>query len=309
MLPSDLLCMKLNFSKTELFLYANTCPKRYKVYKIKKRNSTKKRTIAQPSKNLKVVQKLLIEHYFQDRLPIHERATAYKKGSSILKNATYHLRNKFLLKMDFKSFFPSISAKAWEQFIIDEGILPAEEAEEIRLVSNIFFREVNSSLELSIGAPSSPFISNTLMYKFDDIVHKKAETEKIAYSRYSDDMTLSTNIKNKLFDWPNIIEEISRELEYPKLLINEKKTVFSSKKHNRHVTGVTITNDGKASLGRAKKREIRTRVYLTAENELSNKERDKLVGILSHAKNIEPYFVKQLYEKYPEQMNSLFVQK
>ena len=129
---------------------------------------------------------------------------------------------------------------------------------------------------------------------------KACIAEEIAYTRYSDDITLSTNHESKLFDWPTTTATMLKSLETPKLTLNEKKTVFSSKKFNRHVTGITITNDEKASIGRSRKRSIKTRVYLATEENV--KQLEELKGIIAFAMSIEPNFAKGLWVKYPKQM-------
>ena len=98
-------------------------------------------------------------------------------------------------------------------------------------------------LVLSIGAPSSPMISNFIMHNFD-IKFLTCKNLGINYSRYADDLTFSTNVKNVLFEIPNPIIPIIRKHFNDSLKLNRRKTVFASKAHNRHVTGVTIANDG-----------------------------------------------------------------
>ena len=76
------------------------------------------------------------------------------------------------------------------------------------------------------------------------------------------------------------------------------KTKFSSKAHNRHVTGITINNDGKLSLGRERKKYIK---HLVHQFQLKKLDKDKLhhlKGLLAFAKHIEPQFVKSLIQKY-----------
>ena len=113
--------------------------------------------------------------------------------------------------------------------------------------SKIFFRRGC----LTIGAPSSPTLSNVLMYDFDDSWHKRCVISGISYSRYADDITFSTNK-------PDILESICEELSSfgarpfgLNLSLNQKKTVYSSKKHLR-LTGLVLTSDSKISLGREK---------------------------------------------------------
>lgn len=305
MRPSKFLCKRFGFSQEMLFSYASTCPRRYKKYKIPKRNG-KFRKIAQPAKNLKVMQRVLLSELFQDKMPIHDCAKAYRANMSILDNATPHLKNKYLLKMDFKNFFPSIKAPDFAQYLAKNNILSDEQLSEFTLVTNIFFMWEDGELVLSIGAPSSPLISNAIMYDFDETLFQALKELDVSYTRYSDDLTFSTNKKDVLFKVPSLVEDILDKQNFPKIEINDSKTVFSSKKHNRHVTGVTISNDGEASLGRSRKREIQSRVYMLSKQKISKKEIAKLRGYVSFANVVEPTFFEKLKVKYPEQMKLLF---
>jgi len=165
------------------------------------------------------------------------------------------------------------------------------------------------NLILSIGAPSSPLISNAMMFAFDQKVADLAQQNDIAYTRYSDDLTFSTNKENVLFDWPEKVAVILGEIPSPQISLNDSKTVFSSMKHNRHVTGVTITNDGKASIGRSRKREIKTRVFCLLNEGVTSDEVDSIRGLVAFANVVEPDFVARLFDKYPVQMTKLFPKK
>ena len=57
----ELLSSMLLMENSDIIKFSNSAPYRYKVYQIPKRNSLKKRTIAQPSKELKFIQKLLYQ--------------------------------------------------------------------------------------------------------------------------------------------------------------------------------------------------------------------------------------------------------
>ena len=304
MLPSKFLCDHLGFSKEQLAFYARTCPRRYKKYPIEKRNGGK-RQIAQPSKNLKIIQKLLLNGYLKKHMPVHDCATAYKEHHSILDNARPHLQNDYLLKLDFSNFFPSIKSSDFKRFCLDKQIIAENVEEEINLMSSILFMREGDELVLSIGAPSSPHISNALLFNFDDKISKIAQEAGVSYTRYSDDITFSTNEKNSLFEWPKIVENELKKLSFPRLSLNYEKIVFSSKKHNRHVTGVTISNEGTPSLGHSRKREIRSMVYRLKNKDCAKKEIESLRGTLAFAKMVEPDFYQKLLEKYPDQMRFL----
>ncbi len=291
------LAERTNLPRDSIERYAKTCPKRYKVYSIPKRNGKGSRTIAQPSAPVKVLQRELVA-ILKEYMPIHDCAMAYKDGVSILDNAVRHSKNEFILKMDFKDFFPSIDPSSVLSQIMSS--CPIARNEDVIYVLSILFRRPRGSEKflLSIGAPSSPFISNTYMYKFDDEIAKKIHQEGIAYTRYADDLTFSTKEKGALFEIPKLIKEILVDLGYSTIKVNDGKTVFSSKKHNRHVTGLVLTNDQRVSIGRSKKRELRTLIFKYLRGDLSQTEIESLKGWVSHAKHIEPDFWERLKEKY-----------
>ena len=84
-----------------------SAPGRYRTYTIPKKDSGKTRLIAEPPPEIKTLQRWFAERHLS-RLPVHRAATAYRPGSSIVKNAAVHQANPFLLTMDFQDFFPSL---------------------------------------------------------------------------------------------------------------------------------------------------------------------------------------------------------
>jgi len=82
------------------------------------------------------------------------------------------------------------------------------------------------------------------------------------------------------------------------LRVNHNKTFHSSTAHNRHVTGITITNNKKISVGRNRKRKIRACVHSFKNGLLSNNDALKLKGELGFIKHIEPDFIINLTNKY-----------
>lgn len=291
---SDLILM----DRRELLKFSSTSPYRYKVYEIPKRNSNGKRTIAQPSKELKYIQRALLK-FFDGVIPIHDSVFSYKKGISIKDNACCHVNYKYLLKMDFKDFFPSITPSIlFNEF---EKYKLHFNDDDKKLLSGLLFWKKNRKsnfLQLSIGAPTSPFISNFILYSFDKSISDICLEKNVVYSRYADDITFSSNVKNILFEFPKIVSDLLYELYNDNIKINKDKTVFSSRGHNRHVTGVTLSNDGLLSIGREKKRKLSSFLHYYITGKLDKKEIDKLKGELSFSFYIEPSFKDRLIKKY-----------
>ncbi|TCP96190.1 retron-type reverse transcriptase [Cricetibacter osteomyelitidis] len=294
----DILMDTLLLDMQELKKFASTSPYRYKVYQIPKRNSKKKRTIAHPSKELKFIQRAL-NGILSNILPVHEAVFSYKKEVSIKDNAQKHLKSQYLLKMDFKNFFPSITPEIFFDQLDKNNISYSVEDREI--ISRLLFwkpSRYKEYLSLSIGAPSSPLISNFIMYSFDKKINDYCNNINVTYTRYADDITFTTNVRNILFDIPNEIKKILLEEFSGKIIINNKKTIFSSKANNRHVTGIRLTNDNKLSIGRNKKRVLSSKVHHYSLGKINDDEAKKLQGELAFTFYIEPEFESKLIKKY-----------
>lgn len=285
----ELIQLDLPFTTRELGSLIVTAPKRYKLHEIEKRNGRGKRLIAQPTAEVKILQRWVMTHFFES-LPIHGAAIAYRKGLNIKDHARIHAENRYLLKMDFKDFFPSIYAS---DFIYHAKKYLDLSEQDLKGLTYILFRHDRDSdqLILSIGAPSSPAVSNTLLYDFDTRVSEFCDSKDVVYSRYADDLAFSTSAPKVLDEVHKFIEKLCNSMDSPRLKINQEKTVFTSKKRKRQLTGLVLTNEGKVSLGRNKKREIRAMAHQYSQGKLGVEEVNKLRGLLAYAYSIDPEYL------------------
>lgn len=265
-----------------------TAAYRYKLHYIEKRHGRGKRLIAQPTAEIKLLQRWAVEKYVI-QLPIHKAATAYRSGVSIKDHAAVHAANRYLLKLDFQDFFPSILGTHFLMHLRSHMKISEEDANLLMRLLFRFDREMQDYV-LSIGAPSSPAVSNTVMYDFDNALTNFCKAHDIIYTRYADDLALSTSKPKVLDDAFQFIKQLCREMPYPRLQLNDAKTVFTSKKHRRQLTGLILTNEGKPSLGREKKRLIRSMAHRFSLNQLSQDQILHLRGLLAFAFSIEPMF-------------------
>ncbi|RSB81639.1 RNA-directed DNA polymerase [Rhizobium pisi] len=273
-----------------------SAPARYKTYRIPKRTKGF-REISQPAVEVKALQRGLIEVLLRN-LPMHEAATAYRVGMSIKDNALRHAGDGPILKMDFKDFFPSIKPRDWSAYCKQTGVLM--DPVEIQLTSLLLFQRPKDSsvLRLAIGAPSSPFLSNALMFEFDKAITEAVAKDHVVYSRYADDLTFSAPRTGHLVNVEKIVRATLRALEYPTLTVNDDKTTRVTRKYGRKVTGLTLTNDGKVSIGHERKRFIRAAVHHASLGKLSTASLGELKGLLGFANSAEPQFIGTLKERY-----------
>lgn len=279
-------------------LIVRTAPKRYKTYPIKKRDGSN-RYISQPAREVKLLQRLF-ELEFLQGLPVHPAATAYEKGTSIRQNAERHAPNGPILKLDFAQFFPSIRALDWLAYANNHALL--DDFEDRELAGRLLFHQSKGvpGLRLAIGAPTSPRLSNLLMYEFDRLISEMAAKEVVTYTRYADDLTFSAKRTGYLQPIEKMVRTTLRDLGAPKLRLNDAKKVFATRKYRRMVTGIILTNENRLSIGQERKKLIRSMIDHYLRNKLNEGELNKLRGLLAFARDVEPDFVLRMILKYGE---------
>jgi len=277
-----------------LLKVATTASYRYKEYTIPKKSGGV-RIIHHPAKELKLLQGWLL-HGPLAALPVHDAATAYRVGIGIRQNAEKHVSSDYILRVDFQDFFPSLH---------DRDVASVLETNRRKMGDSItdvdlFFinRIVCRGSSLTIGAPTSPHLSNTIMFNFDTEWSERARALDVTYTRYADDLYFSTN-------HPNVLENLLQELrDYlrgqvsPTLRINERKTAFSSRKRRRLMAGLILTSDRKISIGRHRKRVIKGLVMKLMRQQLQAGDIGTLRGWVSYLASVEPSFVFALERKY-----------
>lgn len=273
-----------------------TAPVRYKTFFIPKRNG-ELRQISQPAREVKLVQRAFSEIILK-KLPVHPCATAYIDRKSILHNAQPHAGHGQIVKMDFKNFFPSIRRVDWIHYCQENSIFDSQI--DADLSSSLLFQKNKNSglMRLAIGAPSSPILSNILMYNFDYLVSKAVLKDHVTYTRYADDMTFSAPRTGHLVNVVRIVKSVCRSLNYPRVEINENKTVYATAKYKRAVTGLILTNDGRVTIGRDQKRLIRAMVHHAINTNLTKEALERLAGNLAYINSVEPAFMETLTRKY-----------
>ncbi|MBB4006991.1 retron St85 family RNA-directed DNA polymerase [Allorhizobium taibaishanense] len=273
-----------------------SAPNRYKHYSIEKRSGGK-RLISQPAIEVKLLQRAFVSLYLS-KLPVHAAAIAYRPNKSILDNALPHVSSGSILKMDFKDFFPSIRKAHWMNYCAEFGIFETQSERELA-ASLLFHRPKGSSvMQLAIGAPSSPTLSNVLMYKFDEIISSEVATDKVIYTRYADDLTFSADRSWNLVDVERIVKKTLQNISYPKLQLHPSKTIHVTKKFSRSVTGLILANDGRVTIGKKRKRIIHAATHAASLGRLDDRQLQKLAGMLAFVHSVEPSFIALLERKY-----------
>lgn len=175
-------------------------------------------------------------------------AHGFVKGKGTLTNAKEHLGKKNILKIDIENFFNSISRESVEKIFLkldcdDEG-------------AKIFSRLTTYNNVLKEGLNTSPILANLYCYSLDNELEKLASSYNLNITRYSDDITFSSNENN----FPEIseIEEILNKYD---LKLNKNKIVFHKYGQSQYVTGLSISNAEYPRVPRMMKKNIRQQLY------------------------------------------------
>jgi len=271
---------------------ARSASYRYREYTIKKRDG-RDRVIHHPSKPLKAIQRWLVRRVIA-RFPVHPAAMAYRRGYNTLKNAREHAKGRYLLRADLSDFFHSITAKDIEAFFIaSPDLFVGWTLDDCRSFCDLICRDGR----LTIGAPTSPAISNAICMELDNRLSALATGRSMTYTRYADDLFFSSMIPGTLSALEPQIAGVLRRLPYPQgLALNAEKTRHASRRGRRKVTGLTLGSDGEVYVGRSHKRRVRALVH--RYERLDPDARASLAGLIAYMIGVDPDFLNALVLKY-----------
>ncbi len=229
-----------------LYRLSNDLDNQYRAAVLPKKNGGS-RTLYIPSEALKRVQRAIAARLLP-LCPVSPCAKAYRPASSIRSNASPHVGKPYLLKLDIDRFFDSVLYSD-----VKEKVFPREQySEPIRILLSMlcYYRDV-----LPQGAPTSPAISNILLYDFDCAMQEFCLANAVTYTRYSDDITCSGE-KEALCRVKQFAEEALRREGF---LLNQSKLRLLSSDRRQKVTGLLVNR--KLNVPEDYKRKIRTELY------------------------------------------------
>jgi RNA-directed DNA polymerase len=246
---ADLLGFKAN--ALSYVLYKMPDAQKYTCFEIPKRTGGT-REIRAPTKQLKLLQRRLANVLY---ICVHEVESAnkgrrslahgFERNRSIVTNARLHKRRRYVLNLDLEDFFPSINFGRVRGFFIKDKHFALNEK-----VATVIAQIACHDNELPQGSPSSPIISNLIAHLLDAQLARFAKLHKCTYSRYADDITLSTNRK----DFPEEVaarvpgtssqwqlgNPLVSKIENAGFQINDKKTRMQCRGSRQVTTGLLV---------------------------------------------------------------------
>lgn len=185
-------------------------------------------------------------HGFRRKLVVENLPREIRFG--IYSNAKNHTNKRYVLNIDIENFFESITfARIVGYFMKNENfLLPYPVAILIAQIST--YRPPSGAQGyLPQGSPLSPIISNLIGSILDAKILNLAKSYKLDYSRYADDITLSTNAMDFPLDiaymsngaWV-VGSKLEKVIKTSKFDVNHKKTRLYYKSNRQEVTSLTV---------------------------------------------------------------------
>lgn len=266
------ICKLLNISQNQLKYILFVRSNNYVEFSIKKKNGGY-RKINAPKKDLKKIQRQLLEVLY-NIYEFSECQQGFIKEKNIVTNAKKHIGANYILNLDLKDFFNTIN------FGRVRGLFLGKPFNFNNEVATILAKIVTNENTLPQGAPTSPIISNMICYILDNNIEKYCKNYNCNYTRYADDITISTrsykfpkqiakkDLNNNIILGNRIIKIIEEEAGF---IINKNKTKFSEKMKRQEVTGIIINE--KINVKRIYIRNLRAILYNCKKNGIEEEAR------------------------------------
>ncbi len=302
----------------------------YSTFEVRKKSGGNRR-ICVPAPFLKRTQAWIHENILCSpgaRALIHSASTAYGANCSALKNAAVHAGASWMVKLDIKDFFESISERQVYRVYRRLGY-PALLSFELARLSTRFheaswgnprslrqgrwrwnaadpgqdvpYEKPFQVGHLPQGAPTSPMLANLVVHEMDEDISKIASAAGATYTRYADDMVLTLSESTRATA-TSLLQAVGEVVTRAGFRINRKKTHVRGPGARKVVTGLTI-NDAKPRLPRSIKDEIENALFhIEKHGLLSHMERKRSkdpIGYLSHIQGVMLY-ARQVEPEYAD---------
>ena len=213
---------------------------RFSHFEIRKRRGGI-REISAPNGALKIIQAKLARVLSVVYRP-GASAHGFIQTRGILTNGKPHVHKRYVLNLDIEDFFPSIHfgrlrglLKKWPY-----NCTPAVAT----TIAQVCFA---GEIGLPQGAPTSPVVANMMCAKLDAALSRLAQKHRCSYTRYSDDITISTTQshfpvqiareKSQQITLSSTVEKIFAQSGFP---VHATKRHLHSRFQRQEVTGLVV---------------------------------------------------------------------
>jgi len=273
LLNGDVLALALGVTPKLIYAMAHVPDRYYRTFELpKKSGGTRK--IATPKVFLKVVQRWILYNILYKR-ELPEYVTGFVEQRGILVNARRHVGKRYLVRFDIQNFFPSIRLNRVRGVYADFGFPPD--------VAHLLARLSCLRGVLPQGAPTSPYVANLAFLPCDVQIATEAGVKQIAYSRYADDLTFSSDAPIR----PAFLRAVEKIIREAGFRFNAEKSFRAGPGQRLFTVGMVVNE--KAQPLRTLRRKLRARFHQASLHPISFSETaNELLGWAAYVNMYDP---------------------
>lgn len=272
------------------------------------------RKIYKPNQKLKKYHTFLNLFWF-DKFRINSEVVySYRKGVNVFDAVSKHTESKYFFQTDIAKFFPSINDNLIRRTILENlNVIPVLDA---GLYVDRVVDLVTIEGALPVGFATSPPISNACLRRFDDILQSYCLKNDLIYTRYADDLIISSNQKESLDGIEESIESLLRSAVGDKMSLHRGKTKFTHVGGKIKLLGMVILPNKTISVDIKFKRQIEVilHYYLTDRAKFLNLVEadlnggmEKISGYLGYINTVDKNYLNKLRKKYGVTVVDMFL--
>lgn len=228
--------LRLGIQCKTLWWILKTKQNRYKVFTIPKSDGSK-RFLHNPCNTLKFVQRRILQLILQP-IPVLPCVGAYVEGKRCVDSAKEHVNKQIRIGLDLKNFFPSHS-RAMVRWFFHKHVGYSYYASS--LLADLCTAKEGTRNFVPQGSPCSPTLCNLIAQeRLDRRLLKYLTPRGWAYTRYSDDLSLSHADKKSPEAVNKVIADVTDIISRAGYVVNRKKKKIQRAHHRQKMLGVVV---------------------------------------------------------------------
>ncbi len=294
-----------------------------------KRIKTSSRDLYSPSEKLKKIHKF-ISGCILEYVNFNKNVVfSYRKGFNTLDAVKKHSSQNFFFQTDINKFFKSIDGKVIRKVLSNQmNNVPVSDIDNYK---DLLFKLLIVDNQIPVGFSTSPSLSNMCLFNFDNELESYCVNNGLTYTRYSDDIIISSDVEAPLLKLENIITNLLSDYVGENVTLNKNKTRIQKKHQKAKLLGFVILPNSIVTIPRKDKNIVETLLhlfiyqsdkiddYIFNKLKIVNKNGEqksarelgiaKLTGKLIAINSMDKMYLSKLKRKYGNTVVDLFIRK
>jgi len=267
----------------------------------------KSRTIYKPSSTLKDFH-LFLTRVLLDHLRVDASVSfAYRRGATLIQAVEPHAKSRAFFQTDLERFFDSITIQLIRKVLVENQTPVTDLQHHLEHILTL----LTIDGKLPIGFSTSPILSNACLLSFDQRLAQISHDRGWIYTRYADDIMLSSQDRSDLSDAGTVIEEcLAVEIGGGFNLNPAKSKLTTIGRKVKHL-GLVILPSGDVAIDRHVRNRIESwihfylrdrakllRIFEETPNQGMEEGLERLCGLVSYAHSADPGYLEKLRSKF-----------